>query len=136
MMKIKNFQRTKIVATIGPKSANSNTLKMMYKAGMSLARLNGSHNSLDWHSNTIKLIRRVLPNFPILLDIPGKKIRTAILKHEPNFSISDEIILTTTRGYYGKDKVSITNNLLHKYISKNDVNLKNRKNILMGQFCR
>ena len=32
MMKIKNFQRTKIVATIGPKSANSNTLKMMYKA--------------------------------------------------------------------------------------------------------
>ena len=121
MMKIKNFQRTKIVATIGPKSANSKTLKMMYKAGMSLARLNGSHNSLDWHSNTIKLIRRVLPNFPILLDIPGKKIRTAILKHEPNFSISDEIILTTTRGYYGKDKVSITNNLLHKYISKNDI---------------
>ena len=73
-MKIKNFQRTKIVATIGPKSANSNTLKMMYKAGMSLARLNGSHNSLDWHSNTKKLIRRVLPNFPILLDIPGKKL--------------------------------------------------------------
>ena len=68
-----NFQRTKIVATIGPASANSQKLKMMYKAGMSIARLNGSHNLLTWHENTVKLIRSTLPNLPILLDIPGKK---------------------------------------------------------------
>ena len=121
MMKIKNYQRTKVVATIGPITANSKKLKMMYKAGMSVARLNGSHNSLDWHANTIRLIKRVLPNLPILIDIPGKKIRTTILQHEPSFSISDEIILTTNKKYNGKNKVPVTNNLLHKYISKNDL---------------
>ena len=115
------MQRTKIVATIGPKTANSKKLKMMYKAGMSVARLNGSHNTLEWHSNTIKLIRKILPDFPILIDIPGKKIRTGSLKHEPKFSISDEIILTTSKGHDGKNKVSITNNLLHKYMSKGDI---------------
>ncbi|PPR27445.1 MAG: hypothetical protein CFH34_00158, partial [Alphaproteobacteria bacterium MarineAlpha9_Bin4] len=46
-----NSQRTKIVATIGPKTANQNTLKKMYFAGMSVARLNGSHNTLIWHKN-------------------------------------------------------------------------------------
>ena len=49
-------QKTKIVATIGPNTANPSMLKKMYSAGMSLARLNGSHNTLDWHESTIKLI--------------------------------------------------------------------------------
>ena len=44
----------------------------MFQAGMSVARLNGSHNTLDWHKDTIKLIKNVIPNCPILLDIPGK----------------------------------------------------------------
>ena len=120
MRKTNKIQRTKIVATIGPQTANSKKLRMMYKAGMSIARLNGSHNTLEWHSNTIKLIRKVLPDFPILIDIPGKKIRTASLKHEPRFSISDEVILTTSSGYNGENKHSITNKLLHKYLSKGD----------------
>ena len=65
-------QRVKIVATIGPSTANSTKLKQMFQAGMSVARLNGSHNTLDWHKDTIKLIKRVLPNCPILLDILEK----------------------------------------------------------------
>ena len=52
-------QRIKIVATIGPNTANSKKLKQMFSAGMSLARLNGSHNTLEWHKDTIKLIKRV-----------------------------------------------------------------------------
>ena len=46
---------------------------MMYKAGMSIARLNGSHNLLTWHENTVKLIRSTL-EFAILLDILEKKL--------------------------------------------------------------
>ena len=48
-------QKIKIVATIGPVSANPNMLKKMYEAGMSVARLNGSHNTLDWHSKNYKI---------------------------------------------------------------------------------
>ena len=75
--------KDKIVATIGPNTATEVYLKKMFKAGMSVARLNGSHNDLEWHKRTIKLIQRSIPNVPILLDIPGKKIRTSKLKHEP-----------------------------------------------------
>ena len=68
------MKKTKIVATIGPKTADPKKLREMFKAGMSVARLNGSHNSLDWHRNTILLLKKTLPDCPILLDIPGKKL--------------------------------------------------------------
>ena len=115
------MRRTKIVATIGPKTANSKALNERFNAGMSVARLNGSHNSLDWHKKTIKLIKKVLPDCPILLDIPGKKIRTVKLSTEPKFRKNDVIIITTSKGYNGEKKVSITNNRLHKFITKGDI---------------
>ena len=68
------MKKTKIVATIGPNTANKNSLKKMFAAGMTVARLNGSHNTLQWHQNVIKLIKETLPECPILLDIPGKKL--------------------------------------------------------------
>ncbi|MEE4483592.1 pyruvate kinase [Serratia ficaria] len=40
--------KTRIIATIGPASHQADTLKALKKAGMSVARLNGSHNTLDW----------------------------------------------------------------------------------------
>lgn len=120
-MKNKNFQRTKIVATIGPSTASKQKLTSMYAAGMSVARLNGSHNNLVWHKNTINMIREILPELPILLDIPGKKIRTAVLKHEPEFNIGDKLILSTEKGHDGKKKVSLTSSILHKNVKKNDI---------------
>ena len=115
-----NINCNKIVATIGPVSANSDTLKKLHKAGMSVARLNGSHSDLEWHANVIKLIKSTIPNLPILLDIPGKKIRTAQLLFEPTFDVLDEIILTTSPGFNGKEKVSVNNIYLHESLSKGD----------------
>ena len=48
---------TKIVATIGPETCSVAKLKSLYKAGMDIARLNGSHNTLEWHKKIIKSIR-------------------------------------------------------------------------------
>ena len=42
---------TKIVATIGPTTSSHKRINSLYKAGMDIARLNGSHNSLEWHEN-------------------------------------------------------------------------------------
>ena len=114
-------QKIKIIATIGPASANPNMLKKMYEAGMSVARLNGSHNTLDWHSKTIKLIKHTIPDCPILLDIPGKKIRTIKLIIEPEFKRNDILILTTSPGHYGEKKISITNQRLHIFLKKGDI---------------
>ena len=85
--------RTKIIATIGPKVADKKQLLKLYKAGMAIARLNGSHNSLNWHEKTIKLINNCLPDVPILFDIPGKKIRTCNLIKEPEFKKNDIIVV-------------------------------------------
>ncbi|WP_186162962.1 pyruvate kinase [Burkholderia gladioli] len=78
------MSRTTIVATIGPAS-NPPSLLALQRAGMTVARLNGSHGDLAWHETTIALIRETLPELPILLDIPGRNIRTIQLRVEPSF---------------------------------------------------
>jgi len=85
-------------------------------AGMSLARLNGSHADLDWHKTTIARLRKVLPDVPILLDIPGRKIRTLQLEHEPQFAIGDTIILTTDQSHNGLEKVPVGHPTLHEQL--------------------
>ena len=64
------------MVTIGPVSNNKNDLKKFSKH-TKLFRLNGSHNSIEWHSKAISLIRSVIPDAFILLDIPGIKPRTS-----------------------------------------------------------
>ncbi len=109
---------TKIVATIGPETCSTVRLKSLFKSGMDIARLNGSHNSLEWHKETIKKIRVQLPMVPVLLDIPGKKIRTENLKAEPSFNTNDIIILTCDENYRGNTKVPLTNKKLYLYLKK------------------
>lgn len=104
---------TRIVATIGPVSLDETVLRKLHAAGMSVARLNGSHADLDWHRRAISEIRRVLPDIPILLDIPGRKIRTTQLAHEPSFEMGHELILTTEADHDGKHKVPVNYQDLH-----------------------
>lgn len=108
------MSRTRIVATIGPATDTARALKDLSKAGMSMARLNGSHADLDWHARTIALIRETLPGTPILLDIPGRKIRTLQLAHEPSFEKGDTVILTTDISHDGHEKVPVNYAGLHE----------------------
>ncbi|MFM0290029.1 pyruvate kinase [Paraburkholderia megapolitana] len=105
--------KTTIVATIGPASDNASTLLALHAAGMTVARLNGSHNNLDWHEATIALIRDTLPGLPILLDIPGRKIRTIQLREEPTFNVGDHLILTTDLSHDGSEKVPVNYDQFH-----------------------
>ena len=112
---------TKIVATIGPVTCNRDSLLSLYAEGMSVARLNGSHADLEWHHGAIRLIRSLLPNLPILLDIPGRKIRTTLLAHEPQFEAGDRIILTTDQSFDGTVKVPVNYEYLHADLKSGDV---------------
>ena len=107
------MNRTGIVGTIGPKTNNRESLLALKAAGMTVARLNGSHNELRWHQKTIRLIHEVLPGMPILLDIPGRKIRTIQLAHEPSFKTGDIITLTTDPDHDGTRKVPVNHANLH-----------------------
>lgn len=107
------MKNTRIVATIGPATNNPDSLLALKNAGMNIARLNGSHNSLEWHAEVIRLIHEVLPETPILLDIPGRKIRTTQLTTEPVFQAGDTIILTTDTSHDGSVKVPVNYSDLH-----------------------
>ncbi len=112
---------TRIVCTIGPATDTPAAMKALAESGMNVARLNGSHNTLDWHANAIKMLRATVPEIPVLLDIPGRKIRTGALKTEPRFAKGERIVLTTEPGHDGTAKVPLTNDRLHLDLSAGDV---------------
>ncbi len=111
------MHRTKIVATIGPATNTAQSLLALHGEGMDVARLNASHADLDWHRNTIALIKSTLPGVPILLDIPGRKIRTIQLAHEPSFAVGDKLVLTTDLDHDGSQKVPVNYASLHEDLS-------------------
>lgn len=111
---------TRIVCTIGPATQTPAAIKALVEAGMNVARLNGSHSTLEWHAGTIRTLREAAPDIPVLLDIPGRKIRTGALKVEPQFKRGDCITLTTEPGHDGSIKVPLTNDRLHLDLSAGD----------------
>lgn len=115
------FIRTKIVATIGPASRDAAALRALLDAGMGVARLNLSHADLDWHGEAIRLLREAAPDVPILLDLPGRKIRTGQLVHEPSFRRGDTIVLTTDPTHDGTQKVPVNYDHLHEDLAAGDV---------------
>lgn len=72
-------KNTKIVATIGPASADKETLTKMIKKGMNVARLNFSHGDYKWHGNIINILRELSRELRrpigILADLQGPRIR-------------------------------------------------------------
>jgi len=76
-----------MVCTIGPASRAEQTLVSLLESGMSIARLNFSHGTFTEHSADIRLIRSVARRMerpvPILVDLPGPKIRVGRLEREP-----------------------------------------------------
>ena len=112
---------TRIVCTIGPVTNNESALRDLAAAGMNVARLNGSHGDLEWHAAAIALLRKVVPEVPILLDIPGRKIRTSDLAHEPEFTRGDTVVLTTEEGHDSSEKVPVNRASLHEEVSPGDV---------------
>ncbi|ERM83903.1 pyruvate kinase [Rhodonellum psychrophilum GCM71 = DSM 17998] len=78
-MSVTVFNKTKILATVGPASNNEEVLINLAKAGANVFRLNFSHGNHKGHSEVIKLIRKINKennlHLGILQDLQGPKIR-------------------------------------------------------------
>lgn len=74
------MKKTKIVATLGPATADKEVLKQMILDGLNVCRLNCSHGSHEDHKKSIEMIREINAetglNVAILADLQGPKIRT------------------------------------------------------------
>ena len=96
--KVKNLNRTKIVATIGPASGNVEVLEEMIANGCSVFRINFSHGSHESHGQSIANIREAAAklgqNVAILGDLQGPKIRVgAIVGDKIDLKVGQELLL-------------------------------------------
>ena len=68
-----------IIATIGPASDSLDLIKSLIDNGMDIARINGAHGTDKTNLDKIKKIRSIKKDLPVLLDIPGPKIRLVFI---------------------------------------------------------
>ncbi|RPB15457.1 pyruvate kinase [Morchella conica CCBAS932] len=102
----KNYRRTSIICTIGPKTNSVQAINNLRKAGLNIVRMNFSHGSYEYHQSVIdnsKEAERIQPGRPlaIALDTKGPEIRTGNTKDGGDHPISAgaEIIITTDDQY-------------------------------------
>lgn len=69
------MRRTKIIATLGPKSANPQMVKGLASVGVSVFRLNCSHLGTEELRANIAIVRKAAPGAGVLVDIQGPKMR-------------------------------------------------------------
>src|SRR3569623_665141 len=102
-----SYNRTKIVATMGPASTNKDILLSMIKAGVNVSRLNFSHGRPSDHQKTIDTIREIneqyKTNVGILSDLQGPKIRIGLVKDGGIHLANGKRINMTTNECIGDD---------------------------------
>lgn len=108
-----NFTRTKIVATIGPASADKAVLKEMILAGVNVCRMNFSHGSYDDHAKVIRYIKEINKDLwvhtAILCDLQGPKLRIGEMENNGvELSAGTELYFTTEKCIGNKERIYIT----------------------------
>lgn len=107
------FNKTKIVATMGPASSPPDVLEAMIKAGVDICRINFSHGSYDVVKETIQTIRtinkKLNTHVGILADLQGPKLRIGEVENNAVELIPDnEILITTEKCIGNAAKIYIT----------------------------
>ncbi len=81
---MRRLRRSKIVATLGPATAQRAVIADLFRAGADVFRINMSHASHDDMRERVKIIRSLEPEFgrpiAILLDLQGPKLRVGLFK--------------------------------------------------------
>ena len=97
--------RVKILCTLGPTSRDPAVLADMINAGMNVARLNFSHGTHEYHSETIDLVRataeKLQKPIAILADLQGPKLRTGKMQEGGVALTADEKLTLTTEEIIG-----------------------------------
>jgi len=99
------FNRTKIIATIGPASSSYENLKLLILEGVDVCRLNFSHGSYEDHSKVINNINKINEemgtNVCMLLDLQGPKLRVGEMENGKVELVKGKIIEVTTEKCVG-----------------------------------
>jgi len=100
-------RRTKIVATIGPRTRDGDSIRALVTAGVDVFRLNMSHGSHDEHAAAIAHIRAhaaaLERHTAILVDLCGPKIRTGRFARSPLSLVASRELTITMRDVVGDE---------------------------------
>ena len=96
----RRLRKTRIIATLGPSTSDSDTITRLLQAGVNVIRLNMSHGNHAEHQENFqkvrKIARRLKLNVAIFCDLCGPKIRVGLLEGgSVELKPRSEIILTT-----------------------------------------
>ncbi|KAL6888065.1 pyruvate kinase [Trichoderma evansii] len=97
----RNFRRTSIICTIGPKTNSVEAINKLRDAGLNVARMNFSHGSYEYHQSVIDNVRaaeKAHAGRPvaIALDTKGPEIRTGNTAGDVDIPISVGTVMNIT----------------------------------------
>ena len=120
------FNKTKIIATLGPSSTSKTKIKSLIQAGVNVFRVNFSHAIHSEIKQTVKDIREVSSllnrHISILGDLQGPKIRLGIVEERVIIKKGDTISITTKIIEQGNGAlVSINYPDFPKDVSENEI---------------
>ena len=99
------FNKTKIVATVGPATNSKDMLVELVKAGVDVFRLNFSHGTHEGHMKVIQAIREIRQEMNshvcILQDLQGPKIRTNKVENDEVFVEPGKLLTITSEDVMG-----------------------------------
>ncbi len=102
-------RKTRIIATLGPATAEYDQIYRLIQAGVNVVRLNMSHGSHQQHRDSFlkvqKATARLKLHVAVLCDLCGPKIRVGLLQGGEMLLKSRSLVTLTTRDVIGQDGV-------------------------------
>lgn len=97
----KNYRRTSIICTIGPKTNSVDAINALRKSGLNVVRMNFSHGSYEYHQSVIDNARAAEKamagrQIAIALDTKGPEIRTGNTAGDADLPIEAGTIMNIT----------------------------------------
>lgn len=121
-----SYNKTKIVATVGPASNNKEMLRSLIVSGVDVFRLNFSHGTHEGHQRVVELIKELREetgvHVSILQDLQGPKIRVEEVENNGVELVQGQKLIITTEHVVGNaERVSTSYQELPQDVALGDV---------------
>ena len=120
-----HFNKTKIIATVGPASNSKEMLRKLIESGVDIFRLNFSHGTHEDHARVINYVRELNEEMEtcicLLQDLQGPKIRLGEVEKGTKWKKGDIVTITTNDLEGNAERVSTVYKNLPNDVSLGDM---------------
>lgn len=125
MLEKVSFNKTKIVATVGPASNSKEMLRALIKEGVDVFRLNFSHGTHEDHAKVIQHVKELNEELGtkicLLQDLQGPKIRVNEMEPDVVITRGQDLVITTKEVLGNSQVVSTSYKNLPKDVKVGDM---------------